>query len=468
MTRVPASDKGGIHSVMVNNLGMLIRSLKKELVVKSPIIHKVLYDWIQHSPSFSLQTELPKVIDLIAEKKGVQFALNILNRLEVALGYRKPSLGLYDHAMHFIGGAQKYGCTIASALQKSFDVTLIVNKPVTKQTLEKWYNLDLNLCKIKVVPIPFYEQSGRGKEFIDPSDVNKKGENPFHIISRVSGDFDIFVNNSMLEMVYPLANLSVFICHFPERARSRFFHVDKYTEIIFNSLYTSRWIKSRWGLEPQIHLYPPVDMEDRTKNREKNSIILSVSRFDPGGNKQQIEMIKAFKKLVGQFPDSMHRWKLVLAGGSVEDNPYLAKIYRYLERFPSLDVEVQINVPEEKLRTIYGQAKIFWHLCGLNQKDPAKVEHFGMNIVEAMQNECVPIVFDGGGQTEIVEEGISGYLFAEEMVLLAKTIELVKNPDKLLFLSKNAYEKGKQFHVDIFVEKVHSHFRQLLDAYKLF
>ncbi|MCJ7580581.1 MAG: glycosyltransferase, partial [Candidatus Aminicenantes bacterium] len=177
---------------------------------------------------------------------------------------------------------------------------------------------------------------------------------------------------------------------------------------------------------------------------------------------------KAFKGLVKQFPELVRGWKLVLAGGSVGDNPYLKKIYRYLERFPSLDIEVKINVPEEELRAIYRSAKIFWHLCGLNQKDPAKVEHFGMNIVEAMQNECVPIVFDGGGQTEIVEEGISGYLFADELSLLKKTVELLNNPDRLLQLRKNAYEKGKQFHVDIFVEKVQSHFKQLLKNNLLF
>lgn len=447
---------------------MLTQALQKEENAESRILNQVLFEWVRNSPFQLLQTELLKMIELIKGKKGVQFAVNFLNRVELAGGTRKPTLSLYDHAMHYIGGAQKYGCTLASALQNHFDVTLIVNKPVTVQKLQQWYNLDLSLCKIKVVPIPFYELGGKGTEFIDPALVNMKGDNPFHIISKLSGDFDIFINNSMLEMVYPLSSLSVFVCHFPERERSRFFHVDKYTEIIFNSLYTSRWIESRWNLKPQFHLYPPVDMEEKKVGIEKKSIILSVSRFDPGGNKQQIEMIKAFKGLVKQFPELVRGWKLVLAGGSVGDNPYLKKIYRYLERFPSLDIEVKINVPEEELRAIYRSAKIFWHLCGLNQKDPAKVEHFGMNIVEAMQNECVPIVFDGGGQTEIVEEGISGYLFADELSLLKKTVELLNNPDRLHQLRKNVYEKGKQFHVDIFVEKVQSHFKQLLKNNLLF
>ncbi|MCJ7580667.1 MAG: hypothetical protein MUP98_09040, partial [Candidatus Aminicenantes bacterium] len=212
---------------------MLTQALQKEENAESRILNQVLFEWVRNSPFQLLQTELLKMIELIKGKKGVQFAVNFLNRVELAGGTRKPTLSLYDHAMHYIGGAQKYGCTLASALQNHFDVTLIVNKPVTVQKLQQWYNLDLSLCKIKVVPIPFYELGGKGTEFIDPALVNMKGDNPFHIISKLSGDFDIFINNSMLEMVYPLSSLSVFVCHFPERERSRFFHVDKYTEIIF-------------------------------------------------------------------------------------------------------------------------------------------------------------------------------------------------------------------------------------------
>ena len=126
-------------------LGMLTQVLQNERNIESRILNQVLFDWMRNSSSLLLQNDLPKVIDLIKGEKGVQFAVNFLNRLEVRSGDRKPSLGLYDHAMHFIGGAQKYGCTIASALQDSFDVTLIVNKPVTMQTLEQWYNLDLSL-----------------------------------------------------------------------------------------------------------------------------------------------------------------------------------------------------------------------------------------------------------------------------------------------------------------------------------
>jgi len=41
------------------------------------------------------------------------------------------------------------------------------------------------------------------------------------------------------------------------------------------------------------------------------------------------------------------------------------------------------------------------------------LEHFGITTVEAMAAGCVPLVYDSGGQAEIVSSGYNGYrLFA--------------------------------------------------------
>ncbi len=48
-----------------------------------------------------------------------------------------------------------------------------------------------------------------------------------------------------------------------------------------------------------------------------------------------------------------------------------------------------------------------------------------MTTVEAMQNCCVPIVIDGGGQREIVEHGDSGFRFStlEELRTFSLTVD---------------------------------------------
>jgi glycosyltransferase involved in cell wall biosynthesis len=404
-------------------------------------------------------------VDDLARHKGIQSALNLVSFLEVALRLRPPRVGIYDHAFHYIGGAQKYGSTIAQTLQDDFEVTLLANKPVTLADLQAWYGLDLSRCRLKIVPLPFFEEKGHHPQIVDAGEVDTSGDdNPFHSVSRESGNYDLFVNNGMLEMVYPLANTSLFICHFPERPKSRFFYVDRYTEIVHNSLYTARWIEKRWGVRPHKHLYPPVDMEPAVFPLKKENIILSVSRFDIGGNKQQLDMVKVFHELTRSHPRELEGWKLVLVGGSPPANPYLEKIQDHIRRTSAAGIELQVNIRASELRSVYERAKIFWHFCGLGQTDPAKVEHFGMTVAEAMQNGCVPVVFRGGGQTEIVEPGVSGFLFSSKKELVDITLGLMRNPVELQEMSGRAHHRGKKFGRDVFTGAVDDYFRRLMSS----
>src|SRR3989442_639391 len=53
-----------------------------------------------------------------------------LQRLQVILGHRRMSVGIYDHAFHVVGGGQKYVATLAAALQDTFDVTYLVHRGI--------------------------------------------------------------------------------------------------------------------------------------------------------------------------------------------------------------------------------------------------------------------------------------------------------------------------------------------------
>lgn len=398
-----------------------------------------------------------------AENCGVQTAYNLLSRVEVMRGYRKPRIGIYDHTLHLIGGGQKYGCTLAYALQDEFDITLIANREVTHQELKDWYDLDLARCRIKRVELPFFENQNFPE--IDPLVVTRRIMNPFDPISRESGNYDIFVNNSMLEKVYPLSNASVMICHFPERRRSSYFYADHYTYIVYNSLYTAEWIRKKWKIEPTTHIYPPVGPSSSFSLPEKEKMILSAARFEIGGSKQQLEMVKVFEALSRTFPEELKGWRLVLVGGSPRENPYLEKIKKYLSSGTGKNIELRINIPLNELESNYRKATIFWHFCGLHQSDPALVEHFGMSIAEAMQNRCVPVVFNGGGQREIVEQGVSGFLFSSRKELEARTLELLRDDHLRHTLSRGAYARGMQFTRDAFIARMKTLFEQIMDAH---
>jgi glycosyltransferase involved in cell wall biosynthesis len=88
-----------------------------------------------------------------------------------------------------------------------------------------------------------------------------------------------------------------------------------------------------------------------------------------------------------------------------------------------------------------------------------------MSTVEAMQNGCLPIVFDGGGQREIVENGISGYRFSSISELLDLTRHAIRERERSGQMALAARQRGATFTRSIFAAKVLALFRQLTDHY---
>jgi len=411
------------------------------------------------------KSPLKEQIDAIRAEQGIQAAYNSLLRTEVAMGLRKPTLALYDHCGHFIGGGQKYGFTMAHALQDIFDITLLLNNEITHKDIEDWYHLDLSRCKIKVINLPFFEQFD--SPVPDPARVSRRIGNPFHLISKESGNYDFFINNSMNEMVYPLSNVSFLVCHFPERRPKSYFYADRYTYVIYNSKYTAHWIEKKWKFTPHKHIYPPVDMgPDPGENRPpKENIILSVARFEAGGSKKQLEMVKTFLKLDRQIPGMLTDWKLVLVGGSPDENDYLKTVRETIGSSGSSHIELKVNISGDELKEMYGKSRIFWHLCGLDQTDPSLVEHFGMTIVEAMQNGLVPIVFDGGGQREIVEHEAGGFRVRSTAQLMSFTKRLIRDHTLREEMGRRAFERSQLFTRETFETNVRDFFNAELEKY---
>jgi len=426
---------------------------------------KILFDHVDRDNPEESMRKISRDLERIKKNKGIQASYNDLLRLEVVLGVRKPSVAVYDNALHFIGGAQKYGCTIAHSLQEICDVTLISHKKVTLSQLQDWYGLDLNKCRTKVIKIPFFEARKQEKSTFDAGEVDLKGENPFHVVSIESGKYDIFINNCMLEMVYPLSNISEFICHFPERERSRFFHADKYSHIICNSRYTGEWVSRKWYLKPHEILYPPVDMMDSGEDVKKEKIILSVSRFELSGKKQQLEMIQIFERMIYRYPEKTEGWKIIIAGGSVDGNPYLDRIRKASRSLPEERIDLKVDISLSELKELYRRASIFWHLAGLEQIDPEREEHFGMTTVEAMQNRCASVVYRGGGQKEIIEDRVSGLFFNTRDELINRTLELMDSSSLREEIGREAYKRGKEFVKKNFLRKVKKHFDEILKGY---
>ena len=407
-----------------------------------------------------IATVLPQLSEKLAVIYSRMKVDRILPRLQVVRGDRKMSIAIYDHGLHFIGGGQKYVATIASLLQNEFDITFIANKPVAVSDLESWYGLNLSGCKVKIIPLAFYEK--RGMQCIDSSIITEDMENPFDEIARESKNYDIFINANQLEKVKPLSPISVFFCHFPNTFRNRHFAVDDYTFIIANSQFTVKWLEKRWNLKPTFMLYPPVEMA--TVKVPKENIILAVGQFEAGGTKKQIELIKAFRLLLADYPTELQGWRLILAGSSIPKNPYLKTVQNLLKQ-DSRAIALKVNADLDEVKSLYAKSSIFWHACGLGEVNPQRFEHFGMATVEAMQNSCAPIVFGGGGQPEIVEHGRSGFLFNTVEELCQYSHQLIVNPDLLAELQAGAQQRSQNFRLSHFEKKVKSFFEIIHQEY---
>jgi glycosyltransferase involved in cell wall biosynthesis len=81
------------------------------------------------------------------------------------------------------------------------------------------------------------------------------------------------------------------------------------------------------------------------------------------------------------------------------------------------------------------------------------MEHFGISTVEAMAAGCVPVVINKGAQPEIVEHGVSGFLWNTLEELRAYTIRLIKDNALLESMAQAARRRAQLFSRENYVER---------------
>lgn len=217
------------------------------------------------------------------------------------------------------------------------------------------------------------------------------------------------------------------------RLRAGFFgnvsdRMKRYQQIFANSHYTQKWIKKYWGCNSTV-LYPPVDLIKPDNSINKINRICSVGRFFTlGHGKKQEIMIEAFKQLYDQgFKD----WELHLAGG-LGNEPTSVEFMEHLKKSAAgYPIFFHINCSRKEIEELYLSSKIYWHAAGFGEnkdKNPIKFEHFGIAPIEAMSANCTPILYNGGGLSEVIT-----LLNLDPQIHLFNTIdELVQNTQKVI------------------------------------
>jgi len=218
-----------------------------------------------------------------------------------------------------------------------------------------------------------------------------------------------------------------------------------YQRKLANSEFTREWTRRRWDVECEV-AYPPVDIDFAVE--EKANAIISVGRFAREGHcKKQVELLQAFGELKTELSD----WDYYCVGG-VDDSP---SGWQYFDQAAKLGAgsgaTVRANLDRPALRRAYQTSKIFWHAAGLNDDDPELFEHFGVATVEAMAAGCVPIVINKGGQQEIVQHGVNGFLWNTLEELKEYTTRVARNDDLRARLSTAARSRAQRFSIAKFL-----------------
>jgi len=213
-----------------------------------------------------------------------------------------------------------------------------------------------------------------------------------------------------------------------------------------NSEFTREWTRTYWGVECGI-LHPPCRMINSPAS--KDDIILNAARFSPG--KRQAALMKAYGLLEPDIPQS---WRYRSVGILAPDD---ADYFREVAALAAgRRAELRTDLPRELLDEEFRRAAIFWHGTGENggeELPPVYAEHFGITTVEAMSAGCVPVVNNNGGQREIVEHGISGFLWNTIEELLSHTRELIADNVLRARMADAARLRARSFSQESFVKR---------------
>ncbi|MBI4062455.1 glycosyltransferase family 4 protein [Candidatus Gottesmanbacteria bacterium] len=324
------------------------------------------------------------------------------------------TIGFYNPYFDGFGGGERYTLTLASHWSKLHEVHLFWDSESVISESSRRFNLDLS--RVKVVQNIFREKRLFKKLFL-----TRKYDIIFFL---TDGSIPTsFARHNILHVQIPFRR-------FPHSS----WKLSRYSAVVANSNFTKRSMDPKVGKRAEV-IYPPVFTKDFVP-KKKEKILLSVGRFHE--LKKQDVLLEAMSKI--------DNWRLVLAGSLLPaDFNYFAK----LKRKATKNVELLANISFKELQNLYGKSMIYWHAAGFGETDPMHMEHFGITTVEAMAAGCIPIVFNGGGQPEIVEDGKTGFLWNSLDELITKT-ENIRINNKIISAAR---EKALLFDTHVFEEK---------------
>lgn len=335
-------------------------------------------------------------------------------------------IGVFDPYLDDNGGGERYMITIAKCLSKENDVDVFWDNESDLKSVGERFGLDLS--KIELVPNIFNYSFVKRQKHSAKYDA---------IVVLSDGSIPILSSKKIfLHMQQPIAyNLSL-----KDKLKLR-----RISSLFCNSLFTKDFIEKNYKIKCDL-LYPPVSVLGNSEKKE--NVIFHVGRFrvmnvkSKDFKKQQV-MINTFKSLIDK---GLNDWKFLLAVSLNDlEDPIFINMKNSAKGYP---IEFLINSTKDELWKEGSKAKIYWHATGFGEDivmNPHLTEHFGISTVEAMGIGAVPVVFNAGGQKEIVTDGEDGFLWDTLEEFEEKTLKLIKDHDLLKKMSKKAFIRAQYF-----------------------
>jgi len=357
----------------------------------------------------------------------------------------------YDPYIDNFGGGEKYFLdTLNALLSKGFDITLYSKWSTT--------NLDTN----------FRDRFGYGLykpiNIIYPRFGNKFITYVILIIKSIAFEYFLTVTNEFPQI--SLSKNSVVILQYPYIKKNsvskirKYLHYFFYDTVITYSKYVKEIVKSKKIHSKDVVVVSPYikSVEGLTSVSMKKNKIICVGRFiEDENSKGQQFAIDCFKKIVKN--SKFKGLNLCLVGGANErSNNFIRKLK---ERSKGLDVRFYTNASREILESLYLESSVYWHLAGYNQDlniNPGRAEHFGITVLESIQNSCVPLVFNAGGPVEILGAENQDFFWNDIDQLATKTEKILMDNKYRVSLIRTSRKRLELYSQEKFSKKILSLF----------